>query len=88
MEYSCGRSKHLLDTDNLGSDYHTAYIVIGAFAGLLRHMYWIFQFIQSLPEWLAVLISPNLGLTLQLRKVWSILAFLILLFFKIEATKF
>ena len=70
MEYSCGRSKNLLKADNFGSEFHDAFFQLGSVAALLRQMYWIFQLIQSLPEWLAVLLSPSLGLILQTRKVW------------------
>ena len=69
MEYSCGRSKNLLIADDFGSDFQDAFLEVGSLAGLLRHMYWIFQFIQSLPEWLAVFLSPSLGLVLQMRQV-------------------
>lgn len=70
MEYSCGRSKNLLKADDFGSEFHDAFFQLGSVAALLRQMYWIFQLIQSLPEWLAVLLSPSLGLILQTRKVW------------------
>lgn len=70
-EYSYGRSEHLLSLDDFGSDFHNAFLELAKGAALLRHMYWIFQLIQSLPEWLAVLISPSIGVTLQLRQVWA-----------------
>lgn len=69
MEYSCGRSKNLLRADDFGSGFHNAFFQLGRVAALLRHMYWIFQLTQSLPEWLAVLLSPALGLVLQMRQV-------------------
>ena len=70
MEYSCGRSKNLLRADDFGSEFQDAFLEVGSLAALLRHMYWIFQFIQSLPEWLAALLSPSIGLVLQMRQVW------------------
>lgn len=71
MEYCYGHSQHLLENDDLNSKNHNAYFHIGKAAALLRHMYWIFQLMQSLPNWLAVLISPSLGLILELRQVWA-----------------
>ena len=70
MEYSCGRSKNLLRADDFGSEFQDAFLEVGRLAPVLRHMYWIFQFFQSLPEWLAVFLSPSLGLVLQMRQVW------------------
>ena len=70
MEYYCGRSKNLLKADDFGSEFQNVFLELGRLAALLRHMYWIFQFTQSLPEWLAVLISPSLGQVLQMRQAW------------------
>lgn len=69
MEYSCGRSKNLLKADDLGSEFYKAFLRVGRLAALLRHMGWILTFIQSLPEWLAVRLSPTLGVVLQMRQV-------------------
>lgn len=71
MEYSFGHSEHLLETENFGLESHNVFMQWVESAALLRHMYWIFQLIQSLPEWLAVLMSPGLGLVIQLRQVWA-----------------
>ena len=70
MEYSCGRSKNLLKAEDFGLEFQNVFLEMGRVAALFRHMYWIFQFTQSLPEWLAVLISPGLGQVLQMRQVW------------------
>ena len=69
MEYCYGHSQHLLENDDLSLENHNAFFQIGKASALLRHMYWIFQFMQTLPNWLAVLISPSLGLIFQLREV-------------------
>ena len=71
MEYCYGHSQHLLENDDLSSKNYNTYFQIGKAAALLRHMYWIFQLMQGLPKWLAVLISPSLGLILELRQVWA-----------------
>lgn len=70
MEYSCGRSKNLLKAKDFGFEFQNAFLELGRVAALLRHMPWILPFTESLPEWLAVLISPSLGLVLQMRQVW------------------
>ena len=70
MEYSFGHSKHLLETDDFGLEFQNALMQFGKSAALLRHMYWIFQFVHRLPEWLAVLMSPGLGLLFQTQQVW------------------
>lgn len=72
MEYSFGHSKHLLETDDFGLGFQNAIMQFGKSAALLRHMYWIFQLVQSLPKWLAVLMSPSLGLLLQIQQVWGV----------------
>lgn len=71
MEYCYGHSQHLLENDDLNSKSHNAYFQIGKAAALFRHMYWIFQLMQSLPNWLTVLLSSSLGLILELRQVWA-----------------
>lgn len=68
-EYSYGHSEHLLEKDDFGPDYVDAYVEVPKASALLKHMYWIFQFMQSLPEWAAALISPSFGLILKLRQV-------------------
>lgn len=71
MKYSFGHSEHLLETEDLGSECHNIFMQWVGSTALLRHMYWIFQFIQSLPDWLAVLMSPSLGLIIKLKQVWA-----------------
>lgn len=70
MEYSYGRSDHRLEAEDFGPEYHDAILEAGKAAGLLKQMIWIFHFIQSLPEWLAVRISPGLDLVLRIQRVW------------------
>ncbi|MCJ1346327.1 hypothetical protein MMC31_004542 [Peltigera leucophlebia] len=67
-EYCFGFSEHLLETDDFGLEFHNLLLQLGKSAALMKQMYWIFQSIQSLPEWLAVLLSPGLGLLLQLQQ--------------------
>lgn len=68
-EYSYGHSEHLLEKDDFGPDYVDAYVEVPKASGLLKQMYWIFQLMQSLPEWSATLISPSFGLIVKLRHV-------------------
>lgn len=68
MEYSYGRSDHRLEEDDFGPDYHDAIVEAGKAAGLLKQMIWIFQFFQSLPECLAVLLSPSLDLVIRIQR--------------------
>ncbi|MCJ1305556.1 hypothetical protein MMC08_008370, partial [Hypocenomyce scalaris] len=65
-EYAFGRSGHLLEEKDFGPDFHDAALVANKAAGLFRQMIWIFYFMQSLPEWLAVRLSPSLNSVLQL----------------------
>lgn len=69
MEYSFGHSKHLLEADDFGLAFQIALMQFGKSVALLKHMYWIYQIVHSLPEWLAVLMSPGLGLLLQTQQV-------------------
>lgn len=69
MEYSYGRCDNRLEEEDFGPDYHDAVLEAGKAAGLLKQMIWIFHFIQSLPEWLAVLISPSLDLVIRIQRV-------------------
>lgn len=69
MEYAYGRSDHRTEEKDFGPDYHDAVLEAGKAAGLLKQMIWIFHFIQSLPEWLAVLISPSLDLVIRIQRV-------------------
>lgn len=69
MEYAYGRSDHRLEDKNWGPEYHDAVLEAGKAAGLLKQMMWIFYFIQGLPQWVAVLISPSLDLVLRIQRV-------------------
>ena len=63
-----------LKRKDFGPEYHDAALEAGKAGGLLKQMIWIFHFIQSLPEWLAVLISPSLGLVIRLQRVRPIIS--------------
>lgn len=69
MQYSYGRSDHRLEKEDFGPDYHDAIMEAGKAGGLLKQMIWIFNFFQSLPEWLAVLMSPSLDLVIRIQRV-------------------
>lgn len=69
MEYAYGRSDHRVDQEDFGPDYHDAVLEAGKTAGLLKQMIWIFHLMQSLPEWLAVLLSPSFDLVLRIQRV-------------------
>lgn len=69
MEYSYGRSEYRLSKDDFGPDYHDAVLEAGKMAGLLKQMIWIFHLMKSLPEWLAVRLSPSFGLVLRIQRV-------------------
>lgn len=68
MQYAYGRSDHRLDQENFGPEYHDAVLEAGKAAGLLKQMIWIFHLMQSLPEWLAVLLSPSFDLVLRIQR--------------------
>ncbi|CAF9940974.1 hypothetical protein IMSHALPRED_002232 [Imshaugia aleurites] len=68
MQYAYGRSDHRLDQAEFGPEYHDAVLEAGKAAGLLKQMIWIFHLMQSLPEWLAVLLSPSFDLVLRIQR--------------------
>lgn len=65
MQYAYGRSDHRLEQEDFGPLYHDAVLEAGKNAGLLKQMIWIFHLMQSLPEWLAVRLSPSMDLVLR-----------------------
>ena len=69
MEYSYGRCDHRLEQEDFGPEYHDAVAEAGKAAGLLKQMIWIFHLIQSLPEWIAVRLSPSLDLVIRIQRV-------------------
>ena len=69
MEYSYGRSDHRLEQEDFGPDYHDAVVESGRAGSLLKQMIWIYHFVQSLPEWVAVRLSPSLDLILRIQRV-------------------
>lgn len=69
MKFSYGRSDRRLEEEDFGPGYHDAIVEAGKAAGLLKQMIWIFQFFQSLREWLAVLPSPSLDLVIRIQRV-------------------
>ena len=68
MQYAYGRSDHRLDQEDFGPDYHDAVLEAGKTAGLLKQMIWIFHLMKSLPERLAVLLSPSFDLVLRIQR--------------------
>ena len=68
MQYAYGRSDHRLEQEDFGPEYHDAVLEAGKTAGLLKQMIWIFHLMQSLPEWLAVLLSPSFDLVLRIQR--------------------
>lgn len=68
MQYAYGRSDHRLDQEDFGPEYHDAVLEAGKAAGLLKQMIWIFNLMKSLPEWLAVLLSPSFDLVLRIQR--------------------
>lgn len=68
MQYAYGRSDHRLEEEDFGPEYHDAVLEAGKAAGLLKQMIWIFHLMQSLPEWLAVLLSPSFDLVLRIQR--------------------
>ena len=69
MEYSFGRSDHRLEDRAWAPDFHIAAMESGKQAGLLKQMFFIFTFMQSIPESLAVIISPALNSILRIQRV-------------------
>ena len=69
MEYAYGRSDHRLEDKEWGPDYHDAVMEAGKQAGILKQMFFIFTFMQSIPEKLAVILSPPFDLVLRIQRV-------------------
>ena len=68
MQYSYGRSDHRLEQDDFGPEYHDGALAAGKNGGLLKQMVWILHLIQSLPEWLASLLSPSIVSVLHVQR--------------------
>ena len=66
-----GVSDNLLDREDWGPIYYNAYIAAGIIGLLLKHMFWVFPLVSSLPVRLQAALSPELALGLQLRKASS-----------------
>ena len=69
MEYAYGRSDHRLEHREWGPDYHDAVMEAGKQAGILKQMFFIFTFMNSIPEKLAVILSPPFDLVLRIQRV-------------------
>lgn len=68
-EYAYGESDNRLGAPNWGPEYHDAVVEAGIGGSVLKQMFWIFHFMQSLPEAVQAIISPSMALVLGLRKV-------------------
>lgn len=69
MEYSYGRSDHRLEAEDFDPSYHSTVIAAGKQGSLLKQGIWILYVLQSLPEWLAARLSPDLDLVIRLARV-------------------
>lgn len=69
MEYSYGRSDHRLEDRAWGPDYHDAVMEAGKQAGILKQMFFIFTIMKSIPEKLAIILSPSFDLVLRIQRV-------------------
>ena len=69
MEYSLGRSDHRLDKEDFGHDFHDAVVEASKAGHLLKQMIWILYVAQKLPQWLAAVVSPGLGLVVRIQSV-------------------
>ena len=69
MEYAYGRSGRRLDQEDFGPDCHDLVLEAGKWASLLKQMIWIWHLMQSLPEWMVVLLSPGFDLALRNQRV-------------------
>ena len=69
MEYSYGRSDHRIEEKDFGPSYHDTLQAAGRQGSLTKQCIWILHFVQSLPEWLAARISPDLDLVIRLARV-------------------
>ena len=68
MQYSYGRSDHRLEQEDFGPEFHDAALAAGKNGGLLKQIIWVFRLMQSLPDWLAVLLSPSIGSVLYVQR--------------------
>ena len=68
MQYAYGRSDHRLEQEDFGPDFHDAVLEASKIGRLLKQMIWINHLMQSLPEWLAVLLSPSFNLVFRLKR--------------------
>lgn len=69
MEYAYGRSDHRLEDKAWGPEYHDAVMDAGKQAGILKQMFFIFTIMQSIPQSLAIILSPPFELVIRIRRV-------------------
>lgn len=69
MEYAYGRSDHRLEDRAWGPDYHDAVMEAGKQAGILKQMFFIFTIMKSIPEKVAIILSPSFDLVLRIQRV-------------------
>ncbi|KAL8674586.1 MAG: hypothetical protein Q9168_001029 [Polycauliona sp. 1 TL-2023] len=66
--YALADCYHLLERDDIGSEYH--YLLLGFVQGchFIKHLTPIFNFMQALPDTVVLWLQPSLGLAMQMMK--------------------
>ena len=68
--YALADCYHLLERDDIGSEYH--HLLLGFIQGchFIKHLTPIFNFMQALPDTVVLWLQPSLGLAMQMMKVF------------------
>ena len=69
MEYALGRSDDRLAREDFGHDFHDAVQEASKAGHLLKQMIWILHLAQTLPAWMAAIMSPGLALVIRIQSV-------------------
>ena len=69
MQYAYGRCDHRLEADEFSPEYIDAVFVDSKASAWTKQMFWVFQLVQSLPDWLTRMLSPGLGLNRRMARV-------------------
>ena len=69
MQYCFGRMDHRVEANGFDPDFHHTSFSAGLMNAPMRHMNWIMQFMQSLPESWAIHMGPEMASFIVLKRV-------------------
>jgi hypothetical protein len=70
MEYAYARSDHRIEAADFDPTFHDASIVGATMGHLTKQMPWILTTMTSLPDWVTILLSPDMASYVNLQRVF------------------